>query len=90
MVLSLFIQLLISWHIILLAVTSQLRGKWQEKQRLSASKDINVVRWEQLKQLLQSGKHKVCIIFPEPLCFEFLENCSKCTVNVYCNIVLCA
>ncbi|OWM85234.1 hypothetical protein CDL15_Pgr028021 [Punica granatum] len=40
------------------AVTAELRGKWQEKRQSSISNDINVVRWEQLKQLLQSGKHK--------------------------------
>ncbi|XP_031394942.1 DNA primase small subunit isoform X2 [Punica granatum] len=40
------------------SVTAELRGKWQEKRQSSISNDINVVRWEQLKQLLQSGKHK--------------------------------
>ncbi|PON45231.1 DNA primase, small subunit/archaeal [Parasponia andersonii] len=41
------------------SVTSELRGKWQENRRSSISKDdINVARWEQLKHLLQSGKHK--------------------------------
>ncbi|KAF7811306.1 DNA primase small subunit [Senna tora] len=41
------------------AITSELRGRWQENRRSSSVKeDINVVRWEQLKQLLQSGKHK--------------------------------
>ncbi|KAK7275562.1 hypothetical protein RIF29_16681 [Crotalaria pallida] len=41
------------------AITSELRGKWQENRRSSSVKeDINVVRWEQLKQLLQSGKYK--------------------------------
>lgn len=42
------------------AITSELRGKWQENRRTSISKeDLNVVRWEQLKHLLQSGKQKV-------------------------------
>ncbi|BBH03465.1 DNA primase [Prunus dulcis] len=42
------------------SITSELRGKWQEKRRTANSKDdINVVRWEQLKNMLQSGKHKV-------------------------------
>uniref|UniRef100_A0A2N9GAY7 DNA primase n=1 Tax=Fagus sylvatica TaxID=28930 RepID=A0A2N9GAY7_FAGSY len=41
------------------SITSELRGKWQDSRRSSVSKeDINVVRWEQLKHLLQSGKHK--------------------------------
>ncbi|KAK4741239.1 hypothetical protein SAY87_024827 [Trapa incisa] len=39
-------------------VTTELRGKWREKRRSSITKDINVIRWEQLKQLLHSGKHK--------------------------------
>ncbi|XLT80341.1 hypothetical protein HN873_002094, partial [Arachis hypogaea] len=39
------------------AIASELRGKWQESRRSSSAKeDINIVRWEQLKQLLQ--KHK--------------------------------
>ncbi|XP_028115476.1 DNA primase small subunit-like isoform X3 [Camellia sinensis] len=43
----------------LTAITSELRGKWQESRRSSISKeDINVVRWGQLKQMLQSGKQK--------------------------------
>ncbi|RDY02415.1 DNA primase small subunit, partial [Mucuna pruriens] len=34
-------------------------GRWQDSRRSSSAKeDINVVRWEQCKQLLQSGKHK--------------------------------
>ncbi|KAA8528242.1 hypothetical protein F0562_035507 [Nyssa sinensis] len=42
------------------SITSELRGKWQENRRSSISKeDINVVRWEQLKHVLQSGKQKV-------------------------------
>lgn len=43
-----------------LAVAAELRGKWQEKRKAYGSKDdINVVRWEQLKSLLHSGKFKV-------------------------------
>ncbi|KAL7165531.1 hypothetical protein ACSBR2_041252 [Camellia fascicularis] len=43
----------------LTAITSELRGKWQESRRSSISKeDINVFRWGQLKQMLQSGKQK--------------------------------
>nr|XP_027190166.1 DNA primase small subunit-like isoform X2 [Cicer arietinum] len=41
------------------SIASELRGKWQDSRRSSSAKeDINVVRWEQCKQLLQSGKHK--------------------------------
>ncbi|KAH9606019.1 hypothetical protein KSS87_021036 [Heliosperma pusillum] len=41
------------------SITSELRGKWQDSRRSSMSKeDVNVVRWGQLKQLLQSGKQK--------------------------------
>ncbi|KAK9275327.1 hypothetical protein L1049_022590 [Liquidambar formosana] len=41
------------------SITSELRGKWQENRRSSISKDdINVVRWEQLKHMLQSKKQK--------------------------------
>lgn len=40
------------------SITSELRGKWQDNRRSSSGKDVNVVRWEQLKQLLQSGKQK--------------------------------
>ncbi|XP_057967745.1 uncharacterized protein LOC131157533 isoform X2 [Malania oleifera] len=40
------------------SLTSDLRGKWLENRRSSISKDINVVRWELLKNLLQSGKQK--------------------------------
>lgn len=40
------------------AITSELRGRWQENRRPS-KKDVNSVRWEQLKNMLQSGKHKV-------------------------------
>ncbi|KAM1209126.1 hypothetical protein ACFX2J_014703 [Malus domestica] len=42
------------------SITSELRGRWQEKRHTPSSKeDINVVRWEQLKTMLQSGKSKV-------------------------------
>lgn len=41
------------------SITSELRGKWQDSRRSSVSKeDPNVVRWGQLKQVLQSGKQK--------------------------------
>lgn len=41
------------------SVTSELRGRWQENRRSSNSKeDINTLRWEQLKQVLQSAKQK--------------------------------
>ncbi|KAK3016057.1 hypothetical protein RJ639_007544 [Escallonia herrerae] len=41
------------------SITAELRGKWQENRRSSiGNRDINVVRWEQLKHVLQSGKHK--------------------------------
>ncbi|KAI6707086.1 hypothetical protein NL676_010048 [Syzygium grande] len=41
------------------SVAAELRGKWQEKRKSYGSKDdINVVRWEQLKSLLRSGKLK--------------------------------
>ncbi|KAL5126408.1 DNA primase small subunit [Glycine soja] len=41
------------------SIASELRGRWQDSRRSSSAKeDINVVRWEQCKQLLQSGKHK--------------------------------
>ncbi|WVY89698.1 hypothetical protein V8G54_035212 [Vigna mungo] len=41
------------------SIASELRGRWDDSRRSSSAKeDINVVRWEQLKQLLQSGKHK--------------------------------
>ncbi|XP_042004028.1 DNA primase small subunit-like isoform X1 [Salvia splendens] len=39
------------------SITSELRGKWQDKKR--TRDDINVVRWGQLKYLLQSGKQKM-------------------------------
>ncbi|CAH9124861.1 unnamed protein product [Cuscuta epithymum] len=37
-------------------IASELRSRWQENKRVK--EDINVYRWEQLKHLLQSGKHK--------------------------------
>ncbi|XP_059443050.1 uncharacterized protein LOC132175198 isoform X2 [Corylus avellana] len=41
------------------SITSELRGKWQENKRSSISKeDTNVVRWQQLKHILQSGRPK--------------------------------
>ncbi|PRQ34427.1 putative DNA primase, small subunit [Rosa chinensis] len=46
--------------VIIAAVTSELRGKWQDNRRTSnAKEDINIARWEQLKHLLQSGKQKM-------------------------------
>ncbi|KAK8500542.1 hypothetical protein V6N12_037798 [Hibiscus sabdariffa] len=41
------------------SVASELRGRWQDNKRASMSKDdINLVRWDQLKSVLQSGKQK--------------------------------
>ncbi|XP_043715400.1 DNA primase small subunit-like [Telopea speciosissima] len=41
------------------SIASKLWDKWQETHRSSASnEDINVIWWEQLKHLLQSGKQK--------------------------------
>ncbi|XP_068656751.1 uncharacterized protein [Aristolochia californica] len=41
------------------AISSELRTRWLENRQLSTSKeDINRVRWNQLKHLLQSGKQK--------------------------------
>ncbi|KAL9241878.1 hypothetical protein vseg_015938 [Gypsophila vaccaria] len=41
------------------SVTSELRGKWQDSRKSSmTTEDINVVRWGQLKHVLQSGKQK--------------------------------
>ncbi|KAI4369807.1 hypothetical protein MLD38_018211 [Melastoma candidum] len=41
------------------SVAAELRGRWQAKQRSQGSnEDINVVRWQQLKSLLQSGRFK--------------------------------
>ncbi|XP_011101033.1 DNA primase small subunit [Sesamum indicum] len=39
------------------SISSELRGKWLDNKR--SRDDINVVRWGQLKHLLQSGKQKV-------------------------------
>ncbi|KAH7513761.1 hypothetical protein FEM48_Zijuj11G0015800 [Ziziphus jujuba var. spinosa] len=42
------------------SLTSELRGKWQDNKRSTSSKkDIDSIRWEQLKTMLQSGKQKV-------------------------------
>ncbi|KAL6998031.1 hypothetical protein U1Q18_008155 [Sarracenia purpurea var. burkii] len=42
------------------SIASELRGKWQESRHSSISKeDINVIRWGQLKHMLQSGRQKV-------------------------------
>ncbi|KAL8487802.1 hypothetical protein ACS0TY_024211 [Phlomoides rotata] len=38
------------------SITSELRGKWQDKKH--SREDINVVRWGHLKNLVQSGKQK--------------------------------
>ncbi|XP_077217286.1 uncharacterized protein LOC143851685 isoform X1 [Tasmannia lanceolata] len=41
------------------AIAAELRGKWQERRRSSISKeDLNVIRWEQLKHMLQLVKQK--------------------------------
>ncbi|THU64496.1 hypothetical protein C4D60_Mb01t27060 [Musa balbisiana] len=41
------------------SIASELLDKWQGNRRSSISKeDVNVVRWEQLKHVLQSGKQK--------------------------------
>jgi DNA primase small subunit len=39
------------------SISSELHRKWQESKR-SSKEDINVVRWDQLKHVLQSGKQK--------------------------------
>eukprot|EP01018_Ginkgo_biloba_P004454 Gb_36626 [translate_table: standard] len=42
------------------SIASQLRERWQGSRRSSISKeDINIGRWKQLKQLLESGKQKM-------------------------------
>lgn len=47
-------------NVMVSAIPSELRGKWQDNKRSSMAKeDINIFRWEQLKNLLQSGKQKV-------------------------------
>ncbi|OAY79889.1 DNA primase small subunit [Ananas comosus] len=44
----------------LLPVAVELLDKWQGNRRSSISKeDVNVVRWDQLKHMLQSGKQKI-------------------------------
>uniref|UniRef100_A0A1D1Z8K7 DNA primase n=1 Tax=Anthurium amnicola TaxID=1678845 RepID=A0A1D1Z8K7_9ARAE len=41
------------------SIVSELREKWNSSRRSSTSKeDVNIVRWEQLKHVLQSGKQK--------------------------------
>ncbi|QHO49669.1 DNA primase small subunit [Arachis hypogaea] len=46
------------------SIASELRGKWQESRRSSSAKeDINIVQWEQLKQLLQKHKCVEEIVF---------------------------
>ncbi|XP_039052059.1 DNA primase small subunit-like isoform X1 [Hibiscus syriacus] len=73
------------------SVASELRGRWQENKRASMSKDdINHVRWEQLKFVLQSGKQKTrglrrCV---EEVVFSFtyprldMEGCNSITLFV--------
>uniref|UniRef100_A0A6V7QRW5 DNA primase n=1 Tax=Ananas comosus var. bracteatus TaxID=296719 RepID=A0A6V7QRW5_ANACO len=42
------------------SVAAELLDKWQGNRRSSISKeDVNVVRWDQLKHMLQSGKQKI-------------------------------
>ncbi|XP_058095980.1 uncharacterized protein LOC131241248 isoform X2 [Magnolia sinica] len=36
----------------------KLQARWQENRRSISKEDLNVVRWEQLKHVLQSGKQK--------------------------------
>lgn len=43
------------------AVTSELRGRWLSNKR--SREEINVARWDQLKNLLQSNKQKVAILY---------------------------
>lgn len=53
------------------AIASELLDKWQGNRRSSISKeDVNVVRWEQLKHVLQSGKQKVDVY-----CLYFMVKC---------------
>ncbi|KAJ0974676.1 hypothetical protein J5N97_016641 [Dioscorea zingiberensis] len=41
------------------SIADELHGKWQGNRRSSnAKEDLNVIRWEQLKHVLQSGKQK--------------------------------
>jgi hypothetical protein len=43
-----------------IAIASQLRERWRDNKRSSASKeDNNFGRWKQLRQLLEAGKQKV-------------------------------
>ncbi|XP_043703824.1 DNA primase small subunit-like [Telopea speciosissima] len=54
------------------SIASELWDKWQDSRRTSTSKeDINVVRWEQLKHLLKSGKHKGLRKFVEEIIFTY-------------------
>lgn len=42
------------------SIRTELHEKWQGNKKSTISKqDVNVARWDQLKQILQSGKHKV-------------------------------
>ncbi|KAF6140890.1 hypothetical protein GIB67_042303 [Kingdonia uniflora] len=40
------------------AIAAELRSKWEDNRRSSTSENVNVVRWKQLKSLLQSAKYK--------------------------------
>ncbi|KAK9094201.1 hypothetical protein Scep_025670 [Stephania cephalantha] len=51
---------------------SDLRGRWQDHRRSSNVKeDINIVRWQQLKHLSKSGKHKGLRRCVEEIVFSF-------------------
>ncbi|XP_058070964.1 uncharacterized protein LOC131220004 [Magnolia sinica] len=39
-------------------IATELQARWQENRRSISKEDLNVVRWEQLKHALQSGKQK--------------------------------
>ncbi|KAK9677795.1 hypothetical protein RND81_11G167800 [Saponaria officinalis] len=55
------------------SVTSELRGKWQDSRKSSMStEDINVVRWGQLKHVLQSGKQKGLRRCVEEIVFSYV------------------
>lgn len=42
-------------------IQSELRGKWENSARSSLSEEAtSLLRWEQLKKMLQSKKNKVC------------------------------
>lgn len=56
------------------AITSELRGRWADSR---SSKDVNVVRWEQLKHQLQSGKQKV-----DRLCDTFSQDIKGSLVSL--------